>query len=98
MSRAQNTIPEPVISDVETQPVPRQLKRKKASANLAGKGPAYTSPQEVYDEEDIDSSEVDTMPSLDQYFDQFEVDFGDRIKLCRAYASYLAATLKSRTK
>lgn len=63
------------------------LKRKHA---IAGKGPMneYFSEQLEIDED---------VPDLAGYFMEFDLDFDEQIRCCRAYASYLTS-LKPRKK
>lgn len=64
------------------------LKRRNASMNVtAGKGIPANYADLI---EDSDECEV---PDLADYFNAFDVAYDQQIRICRAYASYLAAQL-----
>jgi len=76
-----------VLTEAEKDERQRALLRSNATAHKGMKRPRVIE----YEEEEVDGD----VPDLAKYFDEFSpwdpIDNLDRIKMCRAYASYLAS-------
>lgn len=57
---------------------------------VAGKAPMM----DYFMEED----EIEELPDLAEYFDQFTLDYEAQIRICRAYASYLSTLVPPKRK
>jgi len=77
----------------EEEVVPRPLRRSDA-----GKGPYMMSQKRALFEEESSDEEVGEAPDLPGYFEQFGTSVADQIKICRAFASFLASTQPKKKK
>lgn len=72
----------------------KKLKRQDATVfgqRPAGKGPMWANrPMDIEEDSDSDGE----VPDLASFFDEYQVPFEERAKICRAYASFVSAQLR----
>lgn len=101
-SAAVPTTPPDTNQDEAAMEIVRELKRQDAMIFPPPPGKRCLEPEDYYEAHSLEYDEMEDAepepPDLAAYFAEFEIPFADQIKICRAYASYLAAQLPKRAK